>query len=165
MAKKTRLVSLDISTKSTGCALFENGKLIKSTTIDCKKEKDTVIRIEDMNLAIIKFLNECKPDIVVIEEASVTRNIKFARLLAMMAGVVNGWSLCNYAEFVMLKPSTWRKLVCDKDEKIPNKRDECKQWAINKIAALYGLNKGDDEAEAILIGQARINEIEMLRAS
>ena len=45
---------------------------------------------------------------------------------------------------------------------IPRKREELKQWAIDLIKNKYNTILQDDVAEAILIGQARINECDRL---
>lgn len=161
--KITRLCSLDISSTKTGVACYENGKLIHSGLLDHSKEKNSIIRCEDMGIDIIDYLNKYKPEIVVIEESSVARNTKGMRMLAMLAGTVNGWVLCNYAEFVMYKPTEWRKHICEASEKAPYRREEAKKWAIDKVYSLYNKKVSDDEAEGILIGLARIKEIEKIK--
>lgn len=157
------MVSLDTSSTETGYAYFENGILIKSGTINLKKEKVVEIRLEDMCLSIIEILSKYKPETVVIEMTVVERGASTQRLLSEIVGVVRGWSLCNYAEFVSMRPTNWRKLVCDEDEIAPKKRNDCKPWSINKVAQIYSIRVNDNESDAILIGLARINMMQKIQ--
>lgn len=161
---KYRMVSLDTSSTKTGWAYFESGKLKESGVIDCHKEKDSEIRLEDMCFAICDLLTAKKAKTVVIEMTVVVRNAAAQRMLSEIVGVVRGWSLCNFAEFVRLRPTEWRKLIC-KDGKVPTKRDEAKAWSIQMVKEDFKKIVSDDEADAILIGQARINQMNEMEKS
>lgn len=155
---KYRMVSLDTSSTKSGYAYWENGELIESGLLDTSKEKDREIRLEDMCLSVIKVLDKYKPKTVVIEMTVVERNAQTQRILSEIVGVVRGWTLCNYAEFVSMRPTQWRKLICDTDEKAPRKREECKTWSVQKARQLYNYALDDDNiSDAILVGRARIN--------
>jgi len=160
---KIKMVSLDTSSTVTGYAYFENGVLKDYGELNHEKEKDAEIRLEDMCLDIAGLLSDKKPLIVAIELTSVTRNAHTQRILSEIVGVVRGWVLCNFAEFVRYRASEWRKLVCCKGEVAPTKRNEAKEWAIIKVAEEFDI-KGisDNVAEAILIGQARINQMQAI---
>lgn len=161
--KKYKMVSLDTSSTETGYAYFENGILIESGVINLKKEKDIEIRLEDMCLNIINVLSEYKPETVVIEMTVVERGASTQRLLSEIVGVVRGWALCNYAEFVIFRPSVWRKYVCAEDEKVPKKRADCKLWSMHKVKQLFSIEVDDNESDAILVGQARINMMKSIQ--
>ena len=77
-------------------------------------------------------------------------------------GIIEGYCLLNDAEYVTYTPSIWRMYVRDKEENLPRTRKELKVWAIKKVYNLFpdANLRTDDEAEAILIGLARINEVE-----
>ena len=153
-----KMVSLDTSSTVTGYAVFENGKLKKSGVIDETKEKDTLIRKEYMILSINDLLTKENPDIVVIELTVVQKNANTQRLLSDILGTVWGWCLCNAAEYVEYRPTTWRKLVAGEDEKVPIKRDDAKIWSLDKCRELFHGVDTDDESDAILIGYARIRQ-------
>lgn len=156
------MISLDISTTSTGYAVYGNALLIRSGVIIANNKSMTdrqMVMIEHIH----KLFDEYAPVIVVAEEATPTRNAKVMRSLAMISGAAMGWCACHDAEFVLYKPSEWRKLVCNQGESVPFRRDEAKLWAVQKVHDMHGMNVNDDEAEAILIGQARINEFELVR--
>lgn len=147
------MASFDTSTKHSGWAIHKNAIYNKSGTIDHEDIKDGNERLNQMLVSIFDLLNKEHPYIVVIEETKAPRNAKTQRDLTEILGAVRGWCMCNDAEFVAIAPSTWRKLVYGVD---PKNRDMAKQWAIKKVKEDYGHECSDDEAEAILIGQARV---------
>jgi len=159
-----RLVSLDTSTTRTGWAYFENAELVDSGVIICEKEKDTVIRQENMIIAILHdILDKFKPDIVVIERPPFINSPKTLVDLAEIVGAVRG-RVMDRAEYVEYWPNEWRKLVAAPDEAIPRKRMLCKEWDIQKVRELFRNVSivDDNHADAILIGKARCNEIDAL---
>lgn len=153
---KYRMLSLDTSSTISGWAYWENAKLIKSGVI-APKSKDKEERLDSMCLSLLDTLNTYKPQTVVIEMTVVERNAQTQRLLSEIVGVVRGWAILNNSEFVSFRPNDWRKLVC-RDEKIPKKREECKTWSIEKVLQSYKIKADDNESDAILIGEARINQ-------
>ena len=82
-------------------------------------------------------------------------------MLSMILGAV--FCICVYYNFnyCSLRPTQWRKAVRGEEEKIPRKRDELKLWSTNKVFELFGIENIDDNiADAILLGQAFINDFE-----
>ncbi len=153
-----RMLSLDTSSTKCGWALRESGILVKSNEIDKSKIKDGETRLNVMCMAIVDLLEKYKPGTVVCEMVVVERNAHTQRLLSEIVGCVRGWTITRDQEFVEYRPPVWRSLVCDEGEKAPRKRDDCKIWAVNKVKQKYNLDVGDNEAEAILIGEARLRE-------
>ena len=157
--KKYRLMSIDSSSSKTGYAVYDAGVLTESGVLNMSAKKDKEARLEDMCLALIDTLKKYHPDTVVIEMTVVTRSAATQRLLSEIVGVVRGWAVSNHAEFVEYRPTVWRKLICGPEKKIPKGRADCKKWSIDAVRSMYNAEKGDDECDAILIGQARINEM------
>lgn len=157
--KTTRMVSLDTSSTISGYAYWENAILTKSGILYHDNEKDTLIRIEDMTIDIINTLRTFNPDIVVIEQPPFCNSPKTCVMLAEIVGSAKGYAIASGADFVEYSVTEWRKLVADQDEIIPRKRNEAKDWDINKVRQIYGREVEDDnEADAILIGLARIRQ-------
>jgi len=157
------LVGFDISSRCTGYSKYVNGELVSSGTINFYKNKeDSSVRLKKMKKAIIGHLLMMKPDIVVVEKSASNNNIKIQRMLSEINGIIEGYCILNNVEYVTYTPAIWRMYVRDKDENLPKTRKELKVWAIKKVYQLFpNANlQTDDEAEAILIGLARINEIE-----
>ena len=157
---KTKMLSFDTSSTRSGWAYFENGKLVNSGIINEEKEKDSVIRIENMCFGLSEILERNKPDIIVVEKPPYVNSPATLIMLAEIVGVIKGWALCaGYAEFVEYGPTEWRKLIANDGEVIPKNRKECKEWDIHKVLSNFNYVPADDnEADAILIGQARINQ-------
>lgn len=154
MNKKTKLLSLDVSSTSTGWAYFENCEYIKSGTLtfntkEYKGQSDK--RLEAMCLSIIDLLRSVCPDIIVIEKLNVGRNINTTRILSKITGVIYGYSIlvddCFYFE---IQPSQWRSQLGMQSSKL--KREEFKQLAIDYIKDRYGKVVCDDEADSICAG-------------
>ena len=154
----SKILSLDTSSKITGYAVFNNGKLIRYSSIDKSDIKNGDDRMQDMVRCLIILIEREAPDVVVIEETVVTRNPQTQRMLSMILGAVFGVCVSNHFNYCSLRPTQWRKAVRSDDEKLPRKRDELKLWSINKVAELFDINDiSDDISDAILIGQAFIN--------
>ena len=159
---KTRLVSADTSTTCTGLALYVNGKLKDYAELK-PKERDIDERMYKMSELIIDKLSEWKPDTVYIETPQGHgANVKLARNLGEMLGVVLGWCSVNQAEFNELAPSQWRAWAGFSQGKL--KRDDLKKLSIEAVKERHGIDVGDDVADAINIGygvltHCEINEI------
>ena len=157
---KEKLLALDTSTSSTGWAYFENGKYVVSDVISIKNQKDTDLRMEQMISEIYRLIDCYSPTIVVTEMTVVVRNPAVQRMLTMILGAVYGNCVVNNIDYYSLRPTEWRKLI-DPGKK-PKKRDELKEWSKQKVFELYGIdNVTDDVSDAILIGQAYVNMINL----
>lgn len=157
---KEKLLALDTSTSSTGWAYFENGKYVVSDVISIKNQKDTDLRMEQMISEIYRLIECYSPTVVVTEMTVVVRNPAVQRMLTMILGAVYGNCVVNDIDYYSLRPTEWRKLI-DSGKK-PKKRDELKEWSKQKVFELYGIdNVTDDVSDAILIGQAYVNMINL----
>ena len=154
-----KLLSFDTSTNSTGYSLYISGKLKKYELLDFKHIKNTDERIKEMILKIYEIIEYEKPQIVVTEMTVVTRNAQAQRNLTMILGAIYGHCLRNDIFYWSFRPTEWRKLVHTTNEKLPRKREELKQWSINKVNELFDIPSiTDDVSDAILIGQAYMNK-------
>lgn len=169
--KETTLLSLDTSSTKTGWAIFGNGIYKESGVLDWSHIKDTEDRLIIMYIDIIQLINKYEPDILVIEKDIVgsgkRQNMSTINTLVKLIGGV--WAYCvqlnmdtpmNFQTgefnvyYVEYTPSEWRSLVGI----TARKRDDCKAASIKRIKDIYNLNVDDNEADAINIGQAYINE-------
>ena len=152
----TKLLALDTSTTSTGYALYVDGKLKDYGGLDFDQKTASDVRFEQMINAIYKKIDEVKPQIVVTELTSVTRNAKTQRNLTMVLGAVWGKCLLTDAYYHSFRASEWRKLV-DSGKK-PRKREELKKWSIDKVNSILKTEINNDNiSDAVLIGMAYIN--------
>ena len=150
-----KMISLDISTKKTGYALYSNGELISYGCIECD-DKLMDDRMKGMTKNLLDIFAVYMPNSIYIEETVVNRNVQVQRYLTRLQGVVYGWCIANNREFNTMRPSEWRKLVgIDTGKK---KRKELKEVALKIAMTEFNIDDiNDDTAEAILIGKAAIN--------
>ena len=155
------ILSLDISTTSTGYGIFKDNKLI---TYGCIAPTGNVItRIEKIANKINDLMLEYNPDIIYAEEpepAFVKNNIDVYRKLTFAHGAI-AIILNHYSkEMKLCSASHWRKQVGIKTGRGIT-RAQLKPIDIAKANELFNLNtKNDDIADAVLIGQAYINEFD-----
>lgn len=140
-----KILSLDLSTKSSGYAVFENDKLIKFGVIK-STDKDLLVRGNYM-AEFVRILCEKygKFDLVGIEELKVLRNQSTLVKLAQVQGMVLRELKDQVVKFVM--PTMWRKGF-----ELNGKRAEAKAKAIKLCEELGYKVECDDDAEAILLG-------------
>lgn len=157
MKKKTKLLSFDTSSTSTGWAFFENGVYVDSGMINLntpnhKKiyKNNSEMRLRDMCLAIIDILERVKPDIIVVEKLNVGRNMQAMRLLAEIIGVIYGYTIKNDCYLYKIQATEWRSKLGMQSSK--TKREEFKQLSIDYVKNNFGKETGDDEADAICAG-------------
>lgn len=156
---KCKLISYDTSTNSTGYAVYLSGKFEKCDILDFKHIKNTEDRINEMILKIYEIIDKENPQIVVAEMTVVPRNVQAQRNLTMILGAIQGKCLEKNIYFYLFRPSEWRKLVNDTNEKLPRKREELKAWSKRKVLEKYNITDiNDDVSDAILVGQAYINK-------
>lgn len=140
-----KIISLDLSTKSSGYAVFENDKLISYGVI---KNTDNNLLVRGNYMAeFVRLLCEKhgKFDFVVIEELKVLSNQSTLVKLAQVQGMVLRELKEQEVKFIM--PTVWRK-----EFKLNGKRAEAKVKAIKLCEELGYKVECDDDAEAILLG-------------
>lgn len=150
------LLSLDLSTKSSGWAIFQDKILLKYGCIT-SSSTDLIKRIHIMETEIKKILEENKIDKIVVEEVRPemgTQNIKTHRALLWLQGYIAIMVHDNFKlEFEYLYPSEWRK-VCGIKTGSGVRRDSLKPKDIAFVKEKYNINVNDDIADAIGIGYA-----------
>lgn len=107
-----------------------------------------------MCLKIIDVLNTHRPDIIVIEKLSVSRNMISLRALCKIMGAVYCYCILKNIFYFEIQPSQWRSKLGM--QKANRKRDEYKELSIQYVRDKYGLNVTDDIADAICIGEGYI---------
>ena len=169
--KETILLSLDTSSTKTGWAIFGNGIYEESGVLDWSHVKETEDRLLIMYIDIIQLINKYEPDILVIEKDIVgsgkRQNMSTINTLVKLIGGV--WAYCIQLNmdtpmnllagefnifYVEYTPSEWRSLVGI----TARKREDCKAASIKRIKDIYNIDVDDNEADAINIGEAYINE-------
>lgn len=157
------ILSLDLSTKSSGWAIFQDGILIKSGCIT-SSSTDLLKRINVMLDGLKIIVEEYKPNKVVAEEVrpeNGMQNLKTHRALMWLQG---GVALMLYAynkklEMDLIYPSSWRAAIGIKTGR-GIKRTTLKEKDIQFVKENYNLDVNDDEADAICIGYSYSHDID-----
>lgn len=140
-----KILSLDISTTSTGFAVINNGVVIEYGTL-AYKNSDFLLRCHRMADYLGEVLDKHK-DIqkVVIEELKVSKSFGVVVKLGIAQGTLVRELKGIHTTFV--GPTVWRKHFG-----INASREEAKEKALSLVKKLGYEVKNDDEAEAILLG-------------
>ena len=151
-----KLLSLDVSTKSTGWAVFENKNLIEYGCIT-SASTDLIKRIHIITDGIKEILNKYTIDKIVVEEVRPemgTQNIKTHRALMWVQGYIAIMAHDNFKlEFEYIYPSEWRK-TCGIKTGSGVRRESLKSKDIAFVKEKYHIDVNDDIADAIGIGYA-----------
>lgn len=151
-----KILAFDQSTAKTGWAVFEDGCFVESGVFDVHKEKNVDQRSQQMYKFLVNKAQSVKPDVVVAEEVSLQNpNVKTIVELARVQGLVQAaaYSSPLHPSVIFYTPSRWRKAVGIQTGR-GIKRTELKKASMQMVAKQYNKLVSDDEADAILIGQA-----------
>lgn len=146
-----KLLALDSSTKHTGFAVFERGKLIKQGVFD-ETEHDSDKRMRSMISRIYTLIRVEQPNMIVFEDVRILKNTHVTVMLAEILGAVIGKCVDIGIQYESFAPASWRSK--HGLQKTGAKREELKQMSVDKVRELYNSDVTDDEADAILIGAA-----------
>lgn len=147
------VMGIDSSTSSTGWAILyeQDGEieLVKYGSIK-PEGKNTIRKIITILDELKKIRRENDPEMVVIEDLNVSRNMRSTKVLAgLLIAIEIDLERAHYL-VQELKPSEWRKLTGIKGRK----REEQKKNSIQHVWDKYHKIVNDDEADAICIAEA-----------
>lgn len=158
------ILSLDLSTKSSGWAVFENGELMDHGCIT-SASTDLIKRIHIMTDAIEQLLNKYEIKTIIVEEVRPeggygVGNTQTHRALmwlqASIAFLVH--DKFNNTTINYIYPSSWRAAIGIKTGR-GIKRASLKEADIAFVEETFGITVNDDEADAICIGFAHNKEV------
>lgn len=158
--KKNVILSLDLSTSSTGWAVFEvESKEMLSSGVIRPKEKDFFARAIMMRDFLQEsVLNEYTVVNLALEDLSVIHNQQTLKKLAIVMGVILSMFQPKQIHYCNVKK--WRSYY----QYASLKRDEAKEKAKELVISYYpdkaNIKLKDDEAEAILIGKYFVENIQ-----
>lgn len=159
------ILALDLSTKSSGYAIFDNCSLV---TYGCltASSSDVIKRIQKIIIDLDNLiLNKYKDTIdkVVIEEVrpevgSNVTNLHTHKVLMWLQAALEFLLHEHYPKVKVeyMYPSEWRK-QCGIKTGRGVKREQLKFEDIKFVKRTFNLNVNDDEADAIGIGFAYVN--------
>lgn len=157
--KQQKIISIDASTRHTAISIFYNKKYVGTENVIC--DGDINKRFYEMIIKINSLLEVEKPDLIIIEEMVVERNVDTQRFLTRLQGSICLFSALNNCEVIFIRPTEWRKLSKLNEyareifpEKKKLKREDFKVAAMRYVNKMFNLKLGEDESESYLIGIA-----------
>lgn len=160
--KQQKIISIDASTRHTAISIFDNKKYVGTENVIC--DGDINKRFYEMIIRINSLLEVEKPDLIIIEEMVVERNVDTQRFLTRLQGSICLFSALNNCEVIFIRPTEWRKLSKLNEyakeifpEKKKLKREDFKVAAMRYVNKMFNLKLGEDESESYLIGMAFLN--------
>ena len=158
------ILSLDLSTKSSGWAFFENGEL-KDHGCITSASTDVIKRIHIMTNGIAEILDKYFIDKVVVEEVRPeggygVGNTKTHRALMWLQAATAFLLHDNYPKIELdyIYPSSWRANIGIKNGR-GIKRTTLKEADIAFVKEKYDIMVNDDEADAICIGLSQYSNV------
>ena len=114
-----------------------------------------------MSVEICKVIEDCKPEVTIIEEVQQQSNVSTVIKLARIQGVAIGFCAAHNIDLHILTPTRWRSAL-EYQQGPGVKREQLKQQSLDFVKNNFKLELIEDEAEAICINEAahRIYEFE-----
>ena len=149
------ILGIDSSTTSTGWGVIDTKFNDELRLVDYGSIKppkvETIDRIIYISRELKRILQDFKPELIVIEEMNVTRNMKTIRALAGLLTEIEVMLRNRNALYIKMTPSEWRKKV---GIQCKNTRELLKQASIEYVREKYKETVNEDEADAICIAEA-----------
>jgi len=153
-----KVLAFDQSLSCTGWCVFENSEHMCHGLINLKSIAPN-IRPQYMLDAMVSKIKSYEPDVVVLEDVVLQRNVKTLKDLAKLQGAVIG--VCDYLkiQYKIIGCSAWRKQLKFKQGS-GIKRAELKQQAHDYVVEHFGIETSEDECDAICMGWAYQESVE-----
>ena len=154
-----KTLAIDASTKSSGIAIFQQGKLIH---YECLIENDRNVykRIKNMSSKIVEICKKYNPTDIVMEEVlpqDVKQNQSVYKALIYLQGrVITDLGIQGHKVNLYVS-GHWRKL-CGIQTGPGIKREILKANSQRLVRMVYGINVNDDISDAICLGIAYIKQ-------
>ena len=151
-----RILSLDLSSTSTGYALFDKTEYIYSGTISCSKTKtkDSIVRILYIVKELHQLIEKYQPTAILIEKLPFT-NMYGRETLSYLHGAVKFLSVeKNVPIIAEWNPTHWRKILSfyqGKGKTPKLLKEQSMEYASVSTGKLID---DDNEADAICLGFA-----------
>ena len=149
-----KILSLDLSTKSSGFAIGQNGSLETHGCITASS-RDVIKRIIKMRDQLSKIIKNNKIDKIIMEEVRPEYNSHTNKVLMWLQAVivVTAYEIDSNIEYEFVGASTWRAVLKIKQGR-GVKRQALKPQDIQYVQNKYNIQVNDDQADAICIFDA-----------
>lgn len=149
-----RILSLDLSTKSTGWCIGQNQSIISHGYITASS-KDVMKRIIKMRDKLSKIIKDNKIQKIIMQQVRLQLSSHTSKVLMWLQGIVVMaiYEINPKIEYDFIGASTWRAAL--KIKQGPGiKRNNLKPQDIQYVKNKYNITVNDDQADAICIFDA-----------
>ena len=149
-----KILSLDLSTKSTGWCIGQNESIISHGCITASS-KDVMKRIIKMRDELSKIIKDNKIQKIIMQQVRLQLSSHTSKILMWLQGIITmaTYEINPKIEWDFIGPSTWRAAL--KIKQGPGiKRNDLKSQDIQYVKNKYNITVNDDEADAICIFDA-----------
>lgn len=154
-----KTLAIDASTKSSGIAIFQQGKLIHYECL-IQNDRNVYKRIENMSNKIVEICKKYKPTNIVMEEVlpqDVRQNQSVYKSLIYLQGeTVTKLGILGY-KVDLCVVGHWRR-ICGIHTGPGIRREVLKANSQRLVKMIYNINVNDDISDAICLGIAYIKE-------
>lgn len=160
MARTKILIALDQAAKVSGYSVFKNKKYEKSGTFSVPPHKPIEERLALLYQELMRLYDEyadCDVELVFEDIQLQMGNVKTYKVLAYVQSIILLFCFYNNIPYTISTPSHWRKLL---GGNFGRKREEQKEHAIEFVKEKLNIDVSSDEADAICLGLARLQEEE-----
>lgn len=148
------ILALDQAMITTGWAILKDNKMINKGIFKTKSSLPIEERLGQIWKSINELRQEYEIDYIVFEDIQSQGNVETYKKLAYVQAAIYLYCYFNEIQCSTLGPSRWRSILNIKGRK----REEQKQAAIDYVKNKCNINCTSDEADAICIGFAYIEE-------
>lgn len=149
-----KILSLDLSTKSTGWCIGQNQFIISYGCITASS-KDVMKRIIKIRDELSQIIKENKVQKIIMEQVRPDFNSHTGKILMWLQGIITmaAYEINSKIEYDFIGASTWRATLKIKQGR-GIKRNDLKPQDIQYVKNKYNITVNDDEADAICIFDA-----------
>ena len=150
-----KILFLDLSTKSSGWCIGENGKLIDYGCITAAST-NVLARITKIVTELDKIIQQNNIGKIVAEEVRTDyKNVHTYKVLNWIQGIVlyNAYKINPKIDYEFIQASSWRSRIGIQTGR-GVKRDTLKQEDINYVSRKYSISANDDICDAICLMDA-----------
>lgn len=159
-------LSLDQSLNTTGYALFDDKTLIAYGKFNIPATKSIEQRLNLFIKEIMKLEEQYQFKDIFFEDIQYQNNAETYKKLAFVQAALIIWCYNTSHKFTILAPSHWRSILRSKyNISFGRARAEQKKKSKELIKEIYQIDVSEDEADAICLGTAGIQEKEQNRSA
>lgn len=152
-----RLLALDQASRTTGYAIFDNGKLINWGAFTFTDD-DFGTRLVKIVNKVAALIDEYDINEIAIEDIQLQgkdiQNVKVYRALAEVRGVLEEYFTRNKIKYQIVSSNTWKSSLSIKGADRATQKKNAQNYVVGK----YGLRLPEDICDAICIGTSVVNE-------